>query len=144
MPAPKSGSAYSINRGLWGVTIGGSETLDSKETIPESAWELSSGAFSSPLNEQKIFIKQNNEEEIIDIKGPEHLFFFEAELASQSIAKEKVQAPHPAMNWEDTLGNLKMEQFLKQFKEIILNTQIYSFTDIQEHNSSYKLETMLV
>ena len=55
----------------------------------------------------KIFIKQNNEEEIIDIKGPEHLFFFEAELASQSIAKEKVQAPHPAMNWEDTLGNLK-------------------------------------
>ena len=55
----------------------------------------------------KIFIKQNTEEEIIDIKGPEHLFFFEAELASQSIAKEKVQAPHPAMNWEDTLGNLK-------------------------------------
>ena len=55
----------------------------------------------------KIIIKQNNEEEIIDIKGPEHLFFFEAELASQSIAKEKVQAPHPAMNWEDTLGNLK-------------------------------------
>ena len=55
----------------------------------------------------KIIIKQNNKEEIIDIKGPEHLFFFEAELASQSIAKEKVQAPHPAMNWEDTLGNLK-------------------------------------
>ena len=55
----------------------------------------------------KIIIKQNNETEIIDIKGPEHLFFFEAELASQSIAKEKVQAPHPAMNWEDTLGNLK-------------------------------------
>ena len=59
LPAPKSGSAYSINRGLWGVTIGGSETLDSKETIPESAWELSSGAFSSPLNEKKIFIEFN-------------------------------------------------------------------------------------
>ena len=50
---------------------------------------------------------KNNQEEIIDIKGPEHLFFFEAELASQSIAKEKLQAPHPAMSWEDTLGNLK-------------------------------------
>ena len=59
LPAPKSGSAYSINRGLWGVTIGGSETLDSKESIPESAWELSSGAFNSPLNEQKIFIEFN-------------------------------------------------------------------------------------
>ena len=55
----------------------------------------------------KIIISKNNEEEIIDVKGPEHLFFFEAELASQSIAKEKFQAPHPAMNWEDTLGNLK-------------------------------------
>jgi predicted dehydrogenase len=55
----------------------------------------------------KIIISKNNEEEIIDVKGPEHLFFFEAELASQSIAKEKVQAPHPAMSWDDTLGNLK-------------------------------------
>ena len=55
----------------------------------------------------KIIITKNNEEEIIDVKGPEHLFFFEAELASQSIAKEKVQAPHPAMSWDDTLGNLK-------------------------------------
>ena len=64
------------------------------------------GRDGGPYHAQ-IFIKQKNEEEIIDIKGPEHLFFFEAELASQSIAKEKVQAPHPAMNWEDTLGNLK-------------------------------------
>ena len=54
----------------------------------------------------KIIINKNNEEEIIDIKGPEHLFFFEAELASQSIAKEKVQAPYPAMSWQDSLGNL--------------------------------------
>ena len=46
-------------------------------------------------------------EEIIDVKGPEHLFFFEGELASQCIAKEKTQPPHPAMTWEDTLGNLQ-------------------------------------
>jgi argininosuccinate synthase len=45
LPKPSAGSAYSINRGLWGVTIGGTETLDSRESIPESAWVLSSGAF---------------------------------------------------------------------------------------------------
>ena len=46
MPVPARGSAYSINRGLWGVTIGGTETLDSKTSIPESAWVLSSGALT--------------------------------------------------------------------------------------------------
>ncbi|HEX5419416.1 MAG TPA: argininosuccinate synthase domain-containing protein, partial [Gammaproteobacteria bacterium] len=45
LPVPSRGSAYSINRGLWGVTIGGTETLSSKGSIPESAWVLSSGAF---------------------------------------------------------------------------------------------------
>src|SRR6056297_4158572 len=46
MPVPKSGSAYSINRGLWGVTIGGRETLDSSGSIPEEAWVLSSGVLT--------------------------------------------------------------------------------------------------
>ena len=49
LPAPASGSAYSINRGLWGVTIGGTETLDSKASIPEAAWVLSGGALDNPL-----------------------------------------------------------------------------------------------
>lgn len=49
LPVPTRGSAYSINRGLWGVTIGGTETLDSKSSIPESAWVLSAGALESPL-----------------------------------------------------------------------------------------------
>ncbi len=48
MPVPAQGSAYSINRGLWGVTIGGRETLDSKESIPEQAWVLSRGALEAP------------------------------------------------------------------------------------------------
>ncbi len=48
MPLPAKGSAYSINRGLWGVTIGGTETLTSAGSIPESAWVLSSGALASP------------------------------------------------------------------------------------------------
>jgi argininosuccinate synthase len=47
MPVPTRGSAYSTNRGLWGVTIGGTETLDSAGSIPESAWVLSSGALGA-------------------------------------------------------------------------------------------------
>ena len=36
-----TGSRYSINRGLWGITIGGQETLTSQNSIPEDAWVLS-------------------------------------------------------------------------------------------------------
>ncbi len=46
LPLPAQGSAYSINRGLWGITIGGQETLTSENSIPESAWVLSPTAFS--------------------------------------------------------------------------------------------------
>lgn len=49
LPLPSQGSAYSINRGLWGITIGGRETLTSEASIPESAWVLSPTAFSKPL-----------------------------------------------------------------------------------------------
>ena len=55
-----------------------------------------------------IKIIKNGNEEVKEFKGPEHLFFFEAELSSQSILKEKQQVPHPGMTWEDTLGNLKV------------------------------------
>jgi argininosuccinate synthase len=48
LPIPPFGAAYSVNRGLWGVTIGGKETLTSAGSIPESAWVLSKDAFSSP------------------------------------------------------------------------------------------------
>jgi len=48
MPLPMQGSAYSINRGLWGITIGGQETLTSESTIPEDAWVLSANTFSDP------------------------------------------------------------------------------------------------
>ncbi len=48
MPLPAQGSAYSINRGLWGITIGGQETLSSQNAIPEEAWVLSANAFSDP------------------------------------------------------------------------------------------------
>ncbi|MDH4124143.1 MAG: argininosuccinate synthase [Gammaproteobacteria bacterium] len=49
LPLPAQGSAYSINRGLWGITIGGRETLTSAQSLPESAWVLSPQAFSNPL-----------------------------------------------------------------------------------------------
>jgi argininosuccinate synthase len=48
LPVPPFGAAYSINRGLWGVTIGGKETLTSSGSIPDSAWVLSRDAFTNP------------------------------------------------------------------------------------------------
>jgi argininosuccinate synthase len=48
LPVPPFGAAYSVNRGLWGVTIGGKETLTSSGSIPEEAWVLSRDAFSRP------------------------------------------------------------------------------------------------
>jgi argininosuccinate synthase len=37
-----------VNRGLWGVTIGGKETLTSIGSIPDEAWVLSKDAFTKP------------------------------------------------------------------------------------------------
>ncbi len=48
LPLPAQGSAYSINRGLWGITIGGRETLTSERSLPEEAWVLSAGAYQNP------------------------------------------------------------------------------------------------
>jgi len=53
LPLPAQGSAYSINRGLWGITIGGRETLTSEASIPEDAWVLSSNAFTEPAAEAR-------------------------------------------------------------------------------------------
>jgi len=48
LPVPPYGAAYSVNRGLWGVTIGGKETLTSHDSIPDAAWVLSRDAFTNP------------------------------------------------------------------------------------------------
>jgi argininosuccinate synthase len=48
LPVPPWGAAYSVNRGLWGVTIGGKETLNSHGSIPDEAWVLSRDAFAKP------------------------------------------------------------------------------------------------
>jgi argininosuccinate synthase len=57
LPVPPHGAAYSINRGLWGVTIGGTETLTSKGSIPDSAWVLSKDAFDKPALPQHHTIR---------------------------------------------------------------------------------------
>ncbi|MGB8327082.1 MAG: argininosuccinate synthase [Steroidobacteraceae bacterium] len=57
LPVPPLGAAYSTNRGLWGVTIGGTETLTSKGSIPESAWVLSKDAFTNPRPPQRHTIR---------------------------------------------------------------------------------------
>ena len=46
LPLPDQGSDYSVNRGLWGITIGGKETLTSENGLPEEAWILSRNAFT--------------------------------------------------------------------------------------------------
>ncbi len=56
LPVPPHGAAYSTNRGLWGVTIGGRETLTSSGSIPESAWLLSKDAFANPCAPRGIAI----------------------------------------------------------------------------------------
>ncbi len=48
LPVPPFGAAYSVNRGLWGTTIGGQETLTSTECIPDFAWVLTRDAFTNP------------------------------------------------------------------------------------------------
>ena len=56
LPVPPFGAAYSINRGLWGVTIGGKETLTSTGSIPDSAWVLTRDAFTNPREAQRHVI----------------------------------------------------------------------------------------
>lgn len=56
LPLPDQGSTYSVNRGLWGVTIGGRETLTSKAGLPEAAWILSGNAFAEPAEPRTLTI----------------------------------------------------------------------------------------
>ena len=61
---PEEKAAYSINKGLWGTSIGGKETLGSKDYLPEHAWP-------TPITaEESIDITLTfHEGEFIDING---------------------------------------------------------------------------
>jgi len=60
LPVPPFGAAYSINRGLWGVTIGGKETLTSAGSIPDNAWVLTRDAFTNPRAPERHVITFKN------------------------------------------------------------------------------------
>src|SRR6201994_3301313 len=53
LPVPPFGAAYSVNRGLWGITIGGKETLTSQGSIPDSAWVITRDAFTNPRSPER-------------------------------------------------------------------------------------------
>ena len=44
LPLPPAGGRYSVNAGLWGLTIGGGETLVSDRALPEEAWHWTRAA----------------------------------------------------------------------------------------------------
>ncbi len=52
LPLPTSGGSYSINAGLWGLTIGGGPLLDSKQGLAEEdwIWTLGGGADKAPVS----------------------------------------------------------------------------------------------
>jgi argininosuccinate synthase len=60
LPVPPFGAAYSINRGLWGVTIGGKETLTSAGSIPDDAWVITRDAFTHPREAERHVISFEN------------------------------------------------------------------------------------
>jgi len=57
LPVPPYGAAYSTNRGLWGVSIGGKETLTSQGSIPDDAWVLSRDAFTKPAAPERHTVR---------------------------------------------------------------------------------------
>lgn len=49
-------SAYSINRGLWGITIGGRETTTSDQALPEEAYVLTASPANAPAQPEVVKI----------------------------------------------------------------------------------------
>lgn len=56
MEFPSQSAEYSVNSGLWGVTIGGRETKGTSEGIPDEAWLRTRGAFSSVRESETLVI----------------------------------------------------------------------------------------
>src|SRR5690554_7751060 len=53
-------AAYSINKGIWGTSVGGKETLTSNQTLPEDAWPTPITSTES----QKVVIEFKNGEPV--------------------------------------------------------------------------------
>ncbi|MFT5144653.1 MAG: argininosuccinate synthase [Rhodothermales bacterium] len=53
---PASTTTYSINAGLWGTTIGGKETLDSREPVPDDAYPGTTAPQDAPDKAQEMVL----------------------------------------------------------------------------------------
>ncbi|MCR9136104.1 MAG: aldo/keto reductase [Alphaproteobacteria bacterium] len=56
-------------------------------------------------SDARLDITVGGQTRIEQIERPEHLFAFEAEIASEAVAAGLAEAPAPAANWQDSLGN---------------------------------------
>jgi argininosuccinate synthase len=74
-------SMYSINKGLWGTSVGGKETLNSKGMLPEEAWPTQVTA-----TEQKSVELEFVKGELVGIGGKQFAHPTEAIQHLQSIA----------------------------------------------------------
>jgi argininosuccinate synthase len=56
LPVDRSTRRYSINAGLWGVTIGGGETHDPWATLPEEAWPTTVSPDAAPSEAEELVV----------------------------------------------------------------------------------------
>jgi argininosuccinate synthase len=58
LPVPPAGGRYSVNAGLWGLTIGGGELHDSSKPLPEDCWQWTrSAGASSGSGERRLELR---------------------------------------------------------------------------------------
>jgi argininosuccinate synthase len=74
---------YSINKGLWGTSVGGKETLNSKDYLPEEAWPTQVNKELEIRNIELEF----KEGELVSVDGKKFLHPVEAIQYLQSIAQ---------------------------------------------------------
>ena len=56
LPVPAKAGRYSMNAGLWGMTIGGGETLSSSDPLPEEAWQWTREAGPGRTGERALAV----------------------------------------------------------------------------------------
>jgi argininosuccinate synthase len=74
-------SKYSINKGLWGTSVGGVETLSSKGTLPEEAWPTPVSEFK-----ERVLTLEFKEGQFVGIDGRHFAHPVEAIKELQAIA----------------------------------------------------------
>ena len=75
-------AAYSINKGLWGTSVGGKETLQSKGLLPESAWPTP----MTQAGQEEEMVIGFEKGEIVSVNGKNFSHPTEAIAFIQSIA----------------------------------------------------------